>query len=168
MKLITGIVVLTFLYACNHSNFSKDDHPAHFDKIISSASYIISKKGLDKSLQFVDSAYYAFGSVGIGDEWKRLQFKEFKTYSVARLNDDKRLLGLSLVYADSMLNLLSTSKLQNKYLQEYSISNYAKADILFEMAIGYFRPVISVICRSFSDNWSASETIFTIPLEGFG
>lgn len=133
MKLIKTIVVLTFLYACNHSNFSKDDHPRHFDKIISSASYIISKQGLDKSVKFVDSAYQAFGLVGIGDEWKRLQFKEFKTYSVARLNDDKRLLDLSLVYADSMLNLLNTTALQNKYIQEYSISNYAKADILLEM-----------------------------------
>ncbi|WP_221394340.1 tetratricopeptide repeat-containing sensor histidine kinase [Dyadobacter sp. NIV53] len=79
-----------------------------------------------KAVMFFDSAFYTIVKPGIGDLIDRYKFKSDVNYR-------RHNMELTINHLDSILLLLSTDRLKEKYAKQYVTSMFNKGDILFEL-----------------------------------
>jgi signal transduction histidine kinase len=129
-KLPLGFIswlLLLFMVACK-TGHHKTDHPAYYNKVISTANTIFDGGDKDKAFLYVYSVYHAHPDAGPGDKYQEYNF-------ITTYYQQQRNYRLANLYADSMLFVLAPFSKQDKYTQQYADANLLKGDILFDQGL---------------------------------
>ena len=119
------ILILSLLiFSCQTGSPKTGDHTEYANQIREKANRILDVGDTKRALAFYDSAYQEITFPGIGDEISRYNFFGDNYY---RKTGD---LHLAVETLDSIFLLLSTKKLKDEYIDEYTSAMFSKGDLL--------------------------------------
>ena len=119
------ILILSLLiFSCQTGSPKTGDHTEYANQIREKANRILDVGDTKRALAFYDSAYQEITFPGIGDEISRYNFFGDNYY---RKTGD---LHLAVETLDSIFLLLSTKKLKDEYINEYTSAMFSKGDLL--------------------------------------
>jgi signal transduction histidine kinase len=98
------------------------DHPDYFDPLLKHADSLSLHAEKGSPIKFIDSVYNNFPDAGIGDLYKKYDFKRIYFY-------DKDY-AIAMVYVDSVLLILKKHSKENAYKKLYENAILQKGDIL--------------------------------------
>ncbi|WP_231489935.1 HAMP domain-containing sensor histidine kinase [Pedobacter sp. Leaf170] len=127
-----SLSIWSMILSCNYTSNSNSDNAKTVDKLIDSANVLVERDSLSQAVFYLDSAFNKIPKPGIGDIWKTYYFKYRRYYWKGRDEKDNEILQKSMLYADSMQNLIIENNASDKYRNELSIAYFSKGDILLE------------------------------------
>lgn len=108
--------------ACTPGQHHDVDHPAYFNAVLRYADSLGTDPDREKALHYIDSAYNNFEHAGPGDLYRKYLFKRGYYY-------DKDYTK-SLIYCDSMLNVIKAHATEKEYIKLYINALLNKGDVL--------------------------------------
>jgi signal transduction histidine kinase len=135
-KSLIFILITCSFYSCNFSNRVNKDHPEYFDSVMNKA-FRLDMISADLAIAYVDSVYNSFPDPGVGDLFKKYDYKG-SYYSEVKKDRLK-----AMLYVDSSLFIIESMGLQNVYTEYYIKALFTKGDQLLDQkeynnAINYY------------------------------
>lgn len=108
------------------------DNPVIVNDLLAKASILADQHTEKEAFSFIDAGFSKIKKPGTGDRWRKYRFKYKTAFQTARLNNDSVELKIANNYVDSMLDVISTEQIRQKYPDEYSKTLFSKGDLLLE------------------------------------
>lgn len=108
------------------------DNSVIVNDLLSKASLFVDQHKEKEAFNLIDAGFSKIKRPGIGDRWRKYRFKYKTAFQTARLNNDSIELKIANNYADSMLAVLNTEEIRQKYPDEYSKALFSRGDLLLE------------------------------------
>ncbi|MFC0515845.1 ATP-binding protein [Mucilaginibacter angelicae] len=118
-------------FSCRNTG-NVTDNSVIVNDLLSKATLLVDQHKEKEAFNLIDAGFSKIKRPGIGDRWRKYRFKYKTAFQTARLNNDPVELKIANNYADSMLNVMNTEDIRQKYPEEYSKTLFSKGDLLLE------------------------------------
>jgi signal transduction histidine kinase len=124
--LCVAVFAILLLASCNQRGDYAEQSSPNFKKTLDSVINIYTNQRHEKALRILDSAVAKNKTIGLEDRFK--VYSMHCDYYINSIADYDK----GLLYADSMLNLLESSKQKDKYPKQLGMAYFSLGDVAFK------------------------------------